>query len=229
MQCPGAGRQPPRGEGAKLDNIWPRRDGDHRRTLPAGGRDVLIARVVYLVAGALWMSAAVGGSWAARRLRRERTRVRVYLLVSLGFAVGAYNLVDAAGVDGPLRPVNLATVIMLDIAGLLRARSERDVGGATRPGRAPSTRPEPRSPGRRRVSDPPIVATPVPAGGGGAGAVVPGTNVRSDRFGALPVEEHRRDPHPQPPAEAGGVESRMPWGGRSGSAPTTPTPADLIP
>jgi hypothetical protein len=50
---------------------------------------VLIARVVYLVAGALWMSAAVGGSWAARRLRRERTRVRVYLLVSLGFAVGA--------------------------------------------------------------------------------------------------------------------------------------------
>jgi DNA-binding CsgD family transcriptional regulator len=80
---------------------------------------VLIARVVYLVAAALWMSAAVGGSWAARRLRRERTRVRVYLLVSLGFAVGAYNLVDAAGVDGPLRPVNLATVILLDIAGLL--------------------------------------------------------------------------------------------------------------
>jgi DNA-binding CsgD family transcriptional regulator len=76
---------------------------------------VLIARVVYLVAGALWMSAAVGGSWAARRLRRERTRVTVYLLASLGFAVGAYNLVDA----GPLRPVNLTTVILLDIAGVL--------------------------------------------------------------------------------------------------------------
>ena len=79
---------------------------------------MLIARVAYLLAAALWMSAAVGGSWAARRLARERTRVSVYWLGSLGFAVGVYNLVDAAGVDGPLRPVNLATVILIDVAGV---------------------------------------------------------------------------------------------------------------
>lgn len=78
---------------------------------------MLIARVVYLVAAALWISAAVRGSWAARRLERERTRVRVYWRVSLGFAVGTYSLVDAVGVDGPLRPVNLATVVLLGVAG----------------------------------------------------------------------------------------------------------------
>lgn len=78
---------------------------------------MLIARVVYLVAAVLWTSAAVGGSRAARRLTRERTRASVYWLGSLGFAVGVYNLVDAAAVDGPLPPVNLATVILIDVAG----------------------------------------------------------------------------------------------------------------
>jgi DNA-binding CsgD family transcriptional regulator len=80
---------------------------------------VLIARVVHLVAAALWISAAVGGLWAARGLRRGRTRVTVYLLVSLGFVVGADNLVLAMALVRPLRPIHLAAMILLDVAGVL--------------------------------------------------------------------------------------------------------------
>ena len=58
------------------------------RTLSAGGR-VVLARVVHLMAAALWIPAAVGGLWAARRVRRGGTRLRLYLLVGLGFVVGA--------------------------------------------------------------------------------------------------------------------------------------------
>lgn len=80
---------------------------------------MLIARVVHLLASALWMSAAVGGLWAARRVRRRTTRVRVYLLVGLGFIVGAHNLVLAMAVVRPLRPIHLAAIILLDLAGVL--------------------------------------------------------------------------------------------------------------
>jgi hypothetical protein len=57
--------------------------------------------------------------WAARRVRRGGTRLRLYLLVGLGFVVGAHNLVLAATVVHPLRPVHLVTIILLDVAGLL--------------------------------------------------------------------------------------------------------------
>lgn len=80
---------------------------------------MLIARVVHLIAAALWMPAAVGGLWAARRVRRGGTRLRLYLLVGLGFVVGAHNLVLAASVAHPLRPVHLVTIILLDVAGVL--------------------------------------------------------------------------------------------------------------
>jgi DNA-binding CsgD family transcriptional regulator len=80
---------------------------------------VLIARVVHLVAAALWFSAAVGGSWAARSVRRGRTRLRLYLLVGLGFVVGAHNLVLASVVVSPLRPLHLGAIILLDVGGAL--------------------------------------------------------------------------------------------------------------
>jgi DNA-binding CsgD family transcriptional regulator len=80
---------------------------------------VLIARVVHLMAAALWIAASVGGLWAARRVRRGGTRLRLYLLVGLGFVVGAHNLVLASTVVHPLRPVHLVTIILLDVAGVL--------------------------------------------------------------------------------------------------------------
>lgn len=79
---------------------------------------MLIARVVlYLVAAVLWALAAVWGSWAARRLRRVRTRMRVYLLVSLGLVVAAYSLVDAMDEVHPLGAIRLGVIALLVLAG----------------------------------------------------------------------------------------------------------------
>jgi DNA-binding CsgD family transcriptional regulator len=90
---------------------------------------VLIARVVHLVAAALWISAAVGGSWAARRVRRGGTRLRLYLLVGLGGAVGAHNLVLASAIARPLRPIHLGAIILLDVAGVLALVLNVALGG----------------------------------------------------------------------------------------------------
>lgn len=81
---------------------------------------MLIARVVvYLVAAVLWTLAAAWGSWAARRLRRGRTRARVYLLVGLALVVAAYSLVDAVDEVHPLGDIHLAVIVLLALAGVL--------------------------------------------------------------------------------------------------------------
>lgn len=80
---------------------------------------MLVARLVHVVAAVLWPMAALAGVWGARKLERERTRRRVYLLVGLAFVIGAHNLVLALTVSGSLRPVHLGTIVLLDIAGVV--------------------------------------------------------------------------------------------------------------
>ena len=78
---------------------------------------MLTARVAHLVAAGLWMLAAAGGVAAARRLRRQRTRLRMYLLVGLGLVVGAHNLVLGLAEARPVSPIHLAAIVLLDVAG----------------------------------------------------------------------------------------------------------------
>lgn len=80
---------------------------------------MLVARLVHLVAAVLWPLAALAGAWGARRLERERTRRRIYLLVGLGVAIGAHNLVLALTVSRPLRAIHLVTIVVLDAAGIV--------------------------------------------------------------------------------------------------------------
>jgi DNA-binding CsgD family transcriptional regulator len=90
---------------------WP-----SRRRLPSGTvLTVSLVRFVHLVSALAWPTAAALGSWKARGLRRRRARARVYLLMALGFAVGAENLAEA------LSPVHPATVSHLVAEGLLAA------------------------------------------------------------------------------------------------------------
>jgi DNA-binding CsgD family transcriptional regulator len=75
------------------------------------------------------MLAAAGGIVAARRLRGERTRLRVYLLVGLGLVVGAHNLVLGVAEVRPLRPIHLAAIILLDVAGAVALVLNVTLGG----------------------------------------------------------------------------------------------------
>lgn len=78
-----------------------------------------VIRLVHLAVAVLWPTAAALGLWRARRLHRRRTRLRVYLLMALGFAVGANAGVMALSSQHPEGALHVVAVIVLAMMGLI--------------------------------------------------------------------------------------------------------------
>lgn len=74
-------------------------------------------RLVHLLVAVLWPAAAALGWWRARALHRRKTRLRVYLLMALGVAVGANAAVMALSDRHPRSVLHLAAVVVLALMG----------------------------------------------------------------------------------------------------------------
>jgi len=73
-------------------------------------------RIMHLVGAVVWPLGAALGVMRARRLHRRRARVRIYLLMALGLAVGGNSLVMAlaeAHPPGPAHPVAVGVLSLL--------------------------------------------------------------------------------------------------------------------
>lgn len=79
------------------------------------GIDLL--RIMHLVGAVVWPAGAALGLLRARRLHRRRARVRIYLLMALGLAVGANSLVMALAEVHPPGPVHPVVVGALSLLG----------------------------------------------------------------------------------------------------------------
>lgn len=78
-----------------------------------------LVRLVHLTSALLWPAAAALGSWRARGLRSKRARRRVYLLMSLGVAVGTENLAEALSPVHPASMAHLLAEAMLALVGVI--------------------------------------------------------------------------------------------------------------
>ena len=81
--------------------------------------ETTIVRLVHLSVAVLWPAAAILGLWRARALRRRKTRLRVYLLMALGFAIGANAAVMALSDQHPPGAVHLVAVVVLALMGIV--------------------------------------------------------------------------------------------------------------
>ncbi|MPZ16029.1 MAG: hypothetical protein GEU73_16680 [Chloroflexi bacterium] len=81
--------------------------------------DTTLVRLVHLAVAVLWLTAAALGLWRARTLHRRKTRLRIYLLMVLGFAVGANAAVMALSPHHPENPLHLAAVVVLAVLGVI--------------------------------------------------------------------------------------------------------------
>jgi DNA-binding CsgD family transcriptional regulator len=75
-------------------------------------------RVMHLLGAVLWPLAAALGLIRARRLHRRRARVRMYLLMALGLAVGGNSLVMALA---DVHPSGTGHAVAVGVLGVLGA------------------------------------------------------------------------------------------------------------
>jgi DNA-binding CsgD family transcriptional regulator len=80
--------------------------------------EMTLVRVVHGLVAVLWPAAAALGLWRARALHRRKTRVRVYLLMALGLAIGANAAVMALSDRHPQGVLHLVAVVVLALMGL---------------------------------------------------------------------------------------------------------------
>ena len=73
--------------------------------------EMTLVRVVHGLVAVLWPAAAALGLWRARALHRRKTRVRVYLLMALGLAIGANAAVMALSDRHPQGVLHLVAVV----------------------------------------------------------------------------------------------------------------------
>jgi DNA-binding CsgD family transcriptional regulator len=81
--------------------------------------DTTAVRLVHLLVAVLWPAAAALGLWRARALHRRKTRLRVYLLMALGVAVGANAGVMALSDRHQQTVLHLVAVVVLALMGLI--------------------------------------------------------------------------------------------------------------
>lgn len=74
---------------------------------------------MHLVGAVLWPLAAALGLIRARRLHRRRARVRIYLFMALGLAVGANSVVMAFAQVHPAGPAHPIAVGVIGVLGAL--------------------------------------------------------------------------------------------------------------
>jgi DNA-binding CsgD family transcriptional regulator len=81
--------------------------------------EAIPVRLVHLLVAVLWPAAAALGLWRARALHRRKTRLRVYLLMALGFAIGANAAVMALSDRHPQGVLHMVAVVVLALMGVV--------------------------------------------------------------------------------------------------------------